>query len=201
MVRLDHRSRTLILCASALSFASAFVATPQTARSADEPTIEQRSLIPIRRVETPIAVIEPQRDPFVGERTLSDAPPVAEKAAPPASSAPLIPLQALPPNAGAGGQLLGAGGSMFAVRAIVNGERPVALLIEGGTTRVVGIGDRVEATRITHILPERIILADGRHLSLESTARRVVPLTRDANAVPLVPIGAVPLAVIPNVQR
>lgn len=191
MVRLDHRSRTLILCASALSFTSAFVATPQTARSADEPITEQRSLVPSRQPELPVAVIEPQRDPFVGERTLPDAPPASDKALPPVSSVPVMPLQALPPNAGAGGPLLETAGPTLTVQAIVNGERPVALLIEAGTTRVVAIGDRVETTHITRILPGRIILADGRRLSLESTSRAGLPVARDVNPVPLVPIATV----------
>jgi hypothetical protein len=52
------------------------------------------------------------------------------------------------------------------VRAIVVGDPPRALVEEDGTVRVLALGDRIGALRITAITAEGLTLSDGSHLLL-----------------------------------
>lgn len=58
------------------------------------------------------------------------------------------------------------------VIAIVSGLTPHALLsFANGSTQIVGIGDAVERTRITSIVSDTVVLADGRRLKFSERAQ------------------------------
>jgi hypothetical protein len=58
------------------------------------------------------------------------------------------------------------------VRAIVSGERPLALVDDGRSVTIVGIGDMIGARRISAIETEALVLDDGLRLALGDDIRR-----------------------------
>lgn len=78
----------------------------------------------------------------------------------------------LPPNAGAlqNGPippLIGASPSAPIVRAVILGNPPRALVEDGGTVRVLGIGDRIGELAVAGITADGITLSDGSRLTLD----------------------------------
>jgi hypothetical protein len=191
-----------MLCASALCFASAFAATPQLARSASDPTVVDRRIVEPKSREAPLELIQPQRDPFVGERIAPES----------ASNVPTIPvpvleipgsLRPLPANAGALGTPILSTQVSLRLQAVVSGDRPVALVVDSAGTHVVAVGDTVDGSTIVRIGRDGLSLSDGRSIALESVQRlstqRVV-----AGPIPLVPVPSPsPIATssaVPQVQ-
>ncbi len=82
----------------------------------------------------------------------------------------------LPPNAGAEqngtiGSMSGALPSAPIVRAIVLGNPARALVEDGSSVRVLGVGDRIGDLAVASITPEGITLSDGTRLLLDVTHR------------------------------
>ncbi len=200
MLRLDHRSRTLTLCASALCFASAFAATPQSARSASDPTSVDRTVVASKQHDAPLELIQPHRDPFIGEHLSPEGP-----STPPTLSVPLLgvptSLRALPANAGALGTPVFATQSTLRLQAVVSGDRPVALLIDSTGTHVVATGDTVDGSTIVRIGRAGLSLSDGRSIVLESGKRSAAQRVF-AEPIPLVPVPSPsPAAASPSVPQ
>ena len=190
MIRLDQRSRTLALCASALCFAGAFTVTPGSARSADDPIRTENTHVRTAPSDAPLTMVRPRRDPFVGEELARDASLGPAPPLPPIPMGTMPVVSPLPPNAGAGlgvEQLGHFTSRAVHLKAIVNGTRPVALIAEGLTTRVVSLGDIVEGTAIRGIARDRVTLADGTHLTLESESQTQATDGRFASPIPAVP--------------
>jgi hypothetical protein len=111
------------------------------------------------------------RDPFMnGEPTAAEVSP--PEMAPDSPASPDA-LPFLPPNAGASGTPLAgeslssalptAGGQLLATAL---GRRPCALVNDGGSTRIVRIGDRLGASMVTGIRPGVILLGAGGRLEI-----------------------------------
>ena len=202
MLRLDHRSRTLMLCASALCFASAFAATPQLAQSASDPTVLDRRIIGPRPREAPPALVQPQRDPFVAERIAPESAPSASAISIPVLGIPGS-LRPLPANAGALGTPILSTQSALRLQAVVSGDRPVALVVDSTGTHVVAVGDTVDGSTIVRIGRDGLSLSDGRSIALESVERSS-PQRIVAEPIPLVPVlSPSPIATssaVPQVQ-
>jgi hypothetical protein len=167
MFALDAGSRTALAAAAFAAFGAAFVTTPIVARGdAAVVAIPIPSVAPLP-AQAALADIVPRRDPFAG----GDAPAARPSPASPESIAmpalPMLPqipaaLRPLPPNAGAGDTAFPfAGGprTSAVVTAVITGPHPFALIDEGGATRVLTIGDRIDGE------PIAAIDADGVHLS------------------------------------
>ena len=202
MLRLDHRSRTLMVCASALCFASAFAATPQLARSAGDPTIVGRTILEPTSREAPLELVQPQRDPFVGEHIAPDSASNISTIPVPVLGIPGS-LRALPPNAGALGTPILSTPGVLRLQAVVSGDRPVALVVDSAGTHVVAVGDTVDGSTIVRIGRDGLSLSDGRSIALESR-KRLSPQRVVAEPIPLVPVlSPSPIATsspVPQVQ-
>jgi hypothetical protein len=57
------------------------------------------------------------------------------------------------------------------VRAVITGAVPRALLDDGTTTRVVGLGDSVDGLQIVTIDPQGLLLSDGERIELAKSVR------------------------------
>ncbi|BDE06385.1 hypothetical protein WPS_16610 [Vulcanimicrobium alpinum] len=169
MFALGRTERVLLAALALASLAGAFATTPIVARSAA--ALQVPAAMPSAAVlaaDDPL--VTPHRDPFAGGIALtSPAPsPAAVSAAPPALPAiPAIPgfVRALPPNAGADG----APRPFAAPRltAVVAGRHPFALIDDGGTSRLLTVGDAFGASTIVAIRDDGIALADGSRFGLD----------------------------------
>ena len=168
LLALGPRSRAALGAVAFGAFAGAFVATPLTAHSSA--VDRSGGAPPASPVAEPaaVAVIVPRRDPFAGGAP-AERPATAPVASGTLGAVPPIPaaLSVLPPNAGASGNALPFA-SAARVTAIVTGPHPFALVDEGGTTRVVGPGERIGAETIAAIGADGVRLANG-------TTLRVAP--------------------------
>jgi hypothetical protein len=172
MLVLGPRNRAAFALAAFAAFAGAFLRAPSSAGGARS---DPRPVAPVRRpAPAPgTSALVPRRDPFAEP---PDATPGAP-AAPDATAALRVPpvLGVLPPNAGAPPLPFPlpvrpappapfrppAPAARALVAAVASGPRPVALVVEAGATRLVGIGDRVGASTIAAIAPDGLRLADG----------------------------------------
>lgn len=171
MVALDRSSRTLLAGGAFLAFAGAFIVTPIVAQDAGRAVREEAHLAP-RATPFSLAAVVPHRDPFAGEPAprAAASPPSAPalEAIPTRIPAAILPL---PPNAGAFPLPFAAAEVPAArVAAVVTGPHPIALLAEAGTTRVVGIGDRVGRRTIVAITAAGVRLAGGVTLGVAAAA-------------------------------
>jgi len=185
MPRLDDHSRTLTFCASALCFATAFAATPKLAQSATVPTVAERTLVEAKPSESRIKVVQPQRDPFVGDHIEAEgrSNTSAIEVPPPGVPGSLLPL---PPNEGALATRTARSEPGLRLQAVVNGGRPVALVVDATGTHVVAIGDRIDGSTVAHISRDGLTLSDGRWISIELETRSQ-PQRSWTGPVPLVP--------------
>ncbi len=198
MLALHAASRTLLAAAAFASFGAAFVTTPMVARGDAGVSAGLQPPVTVRPVTTILTEIVPQRDPFAG----GDAPALHSSAAPqqapvtmPALPLPQIPaaLRALPPNAGAGDTAFPFGAavarSSAVVTAVITGPHPYALVDEGGTTRVLTVGDRIDGDAITAIGAGGVRLSRGTLLAVAPASGTVLPPQLPAPAVaPAVPV-------------
>lgn len=97
-----------------------------------------------------------RRDPFLPEAALVTARPSPPESAPAVVGMKVV--QGEPISAGAT--------SGIAVLAIAFGARSKAVVRLGGTTKIVAPGDFINTSRVESILPDRIVLSDGRNLML-----------------------------------
>ncbi|HZO92448.1 MAG TPA: hypothetical protein VFB22_01670 [Candidatus Baltobacteraceae bacterium] len=197
MTVLSRRARnTMFACAAlAFVFAAPAVAT-RAARGAIPgavPTLNSADVIAMspaagpRRAPSPLPKAGPRgpsasrarggagRDPFAWPAAL-DAPArgIAVEADLSARALPM-PLPFVPRDAASRSFGTPSGFAPPAgvrVAAIVTGEHPAALVTDGSGTRLVGVGERVDGTRITAIAERGVRLADGRVLSLDVAPKR-----------------------------
>jgi hypothetical protein len=185
MFALDRTSRALLAGAAFAAFAGAFVTAPFVADGA----AGIDALHPARPAPLvtaiPFAIVLPRRDPFAGE------PPAAQRSigegTPSGLAAPRIPvvpeipaaIRPLPPNAGAAGFALPFTAGTR-VTAVVTGSRPFALVDEGGTSRVVTIGDHVDGNAIAAITPDGVRLSTGATIPIAAPSSAPPTPTRSA---------------------
>jgi hypothetical protein len=169
VLAISPRNRSALSALALVAFAGAFVATPLAARSSAVETAAAGTTTAAPDVEArTVAVILPRRDPFTG-----GLPTERAAATPSAAGAlgalPSLPaaLGVLPANAGARGAVLPFA-STARVTAIVTGPHPFALVDEGGSTRVVGIGERIGTETIAAIGADGVRLASGQTLRVAS---------------------------------
>lgn len=204
-MRIAASSRAILAGVSFAAFAGAFVTTPIVVRGAADPPLASASFE--RRVPAPPAgVVLPRRDPFAGDapRVSPTAIPFpaipgfagaataigtignARTAIPGATTAGAVnrgpsvagAIGALPPNAGAPQSPFALDAPSVRVTAVVTGAHPFALVDEGGTTRLVTVGDRVTGDVVAAINGDGVRLAHGAVLAVERGSSSVLPSSR-----------------------
>lgn len=88
------------------------------------------------------AMVEVTRDPFLPEPGPTKPP-------------------ALPSQMAGTPDVVRASATDASVRGLAFGQEPKAVVEIGGSTRIVAPGDSIDGTRVTAILPDRILLYDG----------------------------------------
>ena len=184
-----HRSSRVALGAAALAaFSAAYVTTPIVARSQSGSLVDR---VPERTSPAPeprAVIVEPRRDPFTGAPVAAAAPGPAMPREP-AARMPSVPaaIGPLPPNAGAGSGPFPLA-TALRVTAVMTGAHPFALVDEGGTTRILTIGDAFGGAVIAAIRVDGVHLASG----------AIVPLAASASAQILPTDGHVRSNAIPS---
>jgi hypothetical protein len=151
-----HPSSRRLLAAAALAcFIGAFALTPLEVRSraGERQPVALAQAPPLaRNVHTD----EPVGDPFVPRAVDADAP--AAVVSPIVRPSPVV----VHIDRSERARLL----------ALVTGAHPEALIDDDGTTRLVGIGDRLEGAAIAGIGDGTVTFTDGRHIALSREAGR-----------------------------
>lgn len=197
---LDRYSRAILAGISFAAFAGAFVTTPIVVRGAAGSAPAMTPIadpVPSRRV----ALVLPQRDPFIGDAPRAIATAAHTSAAATSAVPPVPPLSAipdvtypgpagpgtaiggtiprahgaLPPNAGAMNAQVPFVAQTARVTAVVTGAHPFALAEDAGTTRLVTVGDRIAGDSIAAIDGRGVRLANGRLLAVAPAATPVNP--------------------------
>jgi len=185
MPRLGRRSRAALSLAAFGAFAAAYVTTPIAARSAADWRPAIAPLPEPAHEPPPFAVVLPRRDPFAGAPDAAAAGSTRSEDARLSYSLPRdVPsaapwphaLEPLPPNAGAPAASppfpvpVAAQPLSARITALVTGAHPYALVDDGGTTRLVTLGDRIGDAIVAAISAAGVRLADGRTLPLVTAA-------------------------------
>jgi hypothetical protein len=184
MFALDAVSRAVLAAGAFAAFGAAFVTTPMVARGEAGAVADPTPFIAPLHVRTALADVVPQRDPFAGGDMPATRPNAASPQTPIAMPAmpalPQIPaaLRALPPNAGAGDTPFAVAPmtpTNAIVTAVVTGPHPLALVDEGGTTRILTVGDRVDGEPIAAIDAAGIRLSGGRIFGVARASEASAP--------------------------
>ena len=191
MLALDQRSRGAILASSAGCFLAAVAISPISARteavkSASPSIVSQAYVAP-----APLpANVKPNRDPFVAasddDSDAGNDLNTKSFGGTPQFGTPIPPVPAmtgrgaLPPNAGAGNSIaMVATGAPAArepsVRAVIVGDHPYAVVDDGASTRLVGIGGAFGTQRIIGISLAGVTLGDGERIGLSSASATPAP--------------------------
>lgn len=141
------------------------------------PTIARVAVMLIAGAALTIVPLTAQRAYLAGASSLHDVPARAAIAAPErltfpeytVTRDPFVPLRI--DDAALVDQPSGTSPAATHVRAIVLGDPARALVEEGGSVRVVGIGDRVGNAQVLHIDAAAITLSDGTRLPLDGAHR------------------------------
>jgi hypothetical protein len=151
-----------LVAAALLCFAAAAVLSPSDVRSQLDVRRRDTVVEQTPRLELPLAPIAPAGDAFAPRAGVDDdAPPTTP--APPPLRLPQLPQIGLRlPSA--------APVTHMRVTAIATGSQPTAIVENGGTARVVTIGDALDGSTIAAIQDDAIRLVNGRSLSLEPAA-------------------------------
>ncbi|MEA2784509.1 MAG: hypothetical protein QOF71_613 [Candidatus Eremiobacteraeota bacterium] len=163
MFALDAVSRAALAAMAFAAFGAAFVTTPMTARGDAGVFTGPLPSVTALSHGTALTEVIPRRDPFAG----GEAPAVRSSAVPPIPQIPAA-LRPLPPNAGASGTgfpFSPVAGSTAAVTAVITGTHPFALIDDGGTTRMLTVGDRVAGEAIVAIDADGVRLSGGTALA------------------------------------
>jgi len=143
-----------------LCFAAAIVLTPSGARSQLAlPLDGAADAAP--RVEPPLVAVAPAGDAFAPRANLDEElhPALLPKAPTPLPQLPRMPQSGL--------RLPAAPPPPTRVTAVATGSLPSAIVDEGGTARIVTVGDQLDDSVVSAINEDGIHLTNGRHLSLE----------------------------------
>lgn len=156
MRRSERAALAAIGCVLCLGAA---ILAPRTARagafSAEQPAVETLAPATLRTAEAAALPLEVSRDPFI-----SQAPDESAAAA-----------KATPPPFAAGGATAQPSSSPPALRAIVAGTHPYALVEVDGSVRIVAPGDRLGGSRVVAIDIDGLLLEGGMRMTLGSPAR------------------------------
>ncbi|HWT06909.1 MAG TPA: hypothetical protein VN224_14190 [Xanthomonadales bacterium] len=191
MFALDAASRTVLAAAAFAAFGAAFVTTPIVARGEAGVVADPTPSVVQLPARTAPADVVPRRDPFAGGDTPAARPaaasqaPVATAAIPPLPQIPAA-LRPLPPNAGAGDAsfpFATAARTSAAVTAVITGPHPFALVDEGGTTRVLTVGSRIDGDQIVAIDAGGVQLSGGTKLAVARASESGTPLPAHARPV------------------
>jgi hypothetical protein len=149
-------AKRFFLIASALAcFAAAGFLTPSDVRSQLDVRAHNGEDASPAPIEAPPAAIAPAGDAFAPRATLDEEPrPAPGRALPALPPVPArVPIRPRPT-------------SLLSVTAIATGADPTAIVEEGGSVRVVTIGDALDGSAVTAITDAGVVLADGRRLTL-----------------------------------
>jgi hypothetical protein len=187
MFALNLTSRALLAGTAFAAFAAAFVTAPFTADGAAGVNALHTARPEPLITATPFAIVLPRRDPFAGEppseqRSIADGG-ASRLVAPTVPLVPEIPaaIRPLPPNAGAAGFALPFTAGTR-VTAVVTGTHPFALVDEGGTSRVVTIGDHVDGNAIAAITPDGVRLSTGATIPIAAPSSAPLTPARSARS-------------------
>ena len=187
MFALDTASRAALAAAAFAAFGAAFVTTPMMARGDAGVAIAalpSGTSLPRRAA---LADVPLRRDPFAGADASAArpaaVPPQSQLAMPVIPTLPRIPaaLRPLPPNAGArdaGFPFATGARTTAAVTAVITGPHPFALVDDGGTTRMLTVGDRIAAETIVAIGADGVRLSSGDTLAVAHGSEAVAPHAR-----------------------
>jgi hypothetical protein len=139
-------------------FVAAFVLMPSDARSQLGVRPRDPAAGAAPHAQEAITPIAPRNDAFVPRATLDDDEPRSVVPSPP----PLPPMANVHPAFARP-----ATRAPVRVAAVATGIHPTAIVDEGGTPRVVTIGDRLDDSTVSAIDDDAVELADGRRFSLE----------------------------------
>lgn len=160
MFALSRRRRNAVAAAGIGAFAAAFALLPTQAGS----RLPRTLVLPAPQREPVVGLppaIVPARDPFAA-RVVESPEPALPRRLP--DLARILPL---PPNAAAGPFPFGAPPAQRTrLLAVVTGPQPRAVVDENGTSRLLGIGERVDGARIARVDPGGVTLDDGRRILL-----------------------------------
>ena len=150
MLTLTSRKRKLFASSGAMFVSAGFALIPLFGHSAPSRQFASANGVaaPISETRIGAGEVRPRTDPFARELPAIGGTTISRAAAPPKKQRSLR------------------------VIAIVMGTKPHALLLlEGGNTQIVGVGDPIETTRVAWIVSDGIVLADGRHLKLSERSQ------------------------------
>jgi hypothetical protein len=151
-----ERSNRLIAALAVACFAAAFALTPSEVRSrlssGPAALLATAGTIPA----APVVADVPAGDPFAARAPDDDLP----------SAPALRPADALPARLDGRGPMPLRPVASARVGAVAVGAHPEALVDDGGHTRLVTVGDRLDGAAVTAIDDGGITLADGRRLVL-----------------------------------
>jgi hypothetical protein len=153
-------ARRVLVTSALVCFAAAIVLTPSGARS--QLALPQREATEAAaHAEPPLVAIVPAGDAFAPRANLDEElhPAVLPKPPMPLPQLPRMPQTAL--------QLPVAQPPPARVTAVATGSLPSAIVDDGGTARIVTIGDSLDGSVVSAISEDGIHLLNGRHLSLE----------------------------------
>jgi hypothetical protein len=145
--------------AALLCFAAAIVLTPSSVRSQLTGHHIDAGAEPSPRAEASLAAVVPAGDAFAPRADSDEEPRPALSAPPPPLRLPQLPQtrvqspNLVPPHP--------------RITAIATGSNPSAIVEDGGTARIVIVGDPLAGSTISAIGDDGIRLTNGRRLSLE----------------------------------
>ena len=155
---LARTKRPLVVGAAILCFAAAGVLTPSDVRSQLDGARPETHIEPATLSSPPLVPVLPSGDAFAPRVAVADdSRPALPKMLPP--SMPRLPAAAVAAR--------GVPMSVTRVLAIATGSHPTAIVEDGGSERLVTIGDPLDGSEIAAMQDDSIQLKNGRRLSLE----------------------------------
>ncbi len=156
-----ERSNRLIAALAVACFIGAFSLTPSEVRSRLTGAPPELLAPPVSTPSPAVVADVPAGDPFAARAVDDTAPP-----APSARSLVIAPV--VPP---VGRAALIPSAPVAHVSAVAIGAQAEAIVVDGGRTRLVTLGDALEGSLVSAIDEGGLTLADGRRLSLAPAAR------------------------------
>ena len=170
MIALGPRSRAALGVASLASFAAAFALAPLGPRGAADARVRTVALTASRSPAARTVAVVPVRDPFSGGASPKPSPTSVTALAPiPAVPGPL------PANVGAAEASAAIAPASVRVTAIATGAHPSALVSDGATVRLIGLGDRIAGATVAAIDAGGLHLSDRTTLALDPAPAAVHP--------------------------
>jgi hypothetical protein len=154
-----RNKRPLFGAAALLCYAAAIVLTPTDVRSQLDSRARPAEISDIPIDPAPRA-IAPERDAFAPRASADDDPQPVLPSPPPL---PRLPSPHLAPA-------LAPIAVTSRLTAVVTGTNPTAIVDSGEESRLVSLGDTLDGSVIVAITNDTVVLANGKHLTLEPAA-------------------------------